>query len=80
MGPGRARVSITDHEDGVATVRYTCSCSGRHHVMVRLGEEQLAGFPFEVHVDVATRAGSAPGWLLRVLYPFRFFYIHFAYG
>ena len=52
VGPGRVSVSLADHEDGVTTVRYTPRCSGLHHVYVRLGEEQVAGSPFDVAVDV----------------------------
>ena len=52
VGTGRVNVSIVDHDDGTATVRYTAQCSGKHHVYVRLGEEQLAGSPFELDVDV----------------------------
>ena len=52
MGPGRIECGIVDHWDGVYTVRYLCSCSGRYRLAVRLGAEgqHLTGSPFEVVV------------------------------
>ena len=57
-GPGRVLVGLVDHQDGTATVRYTCDCSGRHRIAVRLGKEHLAGSPFEVDVGVPMHANS----------------------
>lgn len=55
-GPGRTVSTVTDHEDGTATVRYMCTCSGRHRVIVRLGDAHLIGSPFEVDVAVGAPA------------------------
>ena len=59
FGPGRARVGLLDHDDGQTTARYTCECSGKHRVSIRLGKVHLMGSPFDVNVDVAFHPRSA---------------------
>jgi hypothetical protein len=55
-GTGSTLSSLTDHEDGTATVRYTCTCSGRHRVSIRLGDHHLVGSPFGIDVTVGDPA------------------------
>ena len=57
-GPGRADCSLIDHGDGVYTISYVGSTSGRYRLSVRLGEQHLSGSPFGILVR------TVPPWML----------------
>ena len=50
IGPGKTMVGLVEHEDGLTTVRFTCDCSGKHRIAIRIGTDHLAGSPFTTGV------------------------------